>query len=196
MDPSSDIDYLVVFSDSGYQPQTYLDRLKRFAQHYYASSDIKQDSPSLVLELNHIKFDLVPALAGYGSQYRIPSSSTTWQFTDPADFNAILDAKNAAELYKIKPMIRLAKYWNAHNGSVFDAFELEKHAAAQLYWTATNIRDYLFTLFDTLALPYGTAQWRQDALARAKKIVQAVRQYERDEMPYTAESEVKKLIPE
>jgi len=196
MDASSDIDYLLVFSDSGYKPQTYLDRLKRFAQTYYASSDIKQDSPSLVLELNHIKFDLVPALAEYGGQYRIPSSATAWQYTNPTDFNATLNAKNAAELYKIKPMIRLAKYWNAHNGSVFDAFELEKYAVAQSYWGVINLRDYLFTLFDTLGLPYGSPQWRQDRLDRAKKIIESVRKFERDEMPYSAENEVKKLIPE
>ena len=32
MDEDSDIDYMVVFSEAGYTPQTYLDRLKRFAR--------------------------------------------------------------------------------------------------------------------------------------------------------------------
>lgn len=38
MDPKSDIDYMIVFADKNYTPQTYLDRLKRFAEKYYASS--------------------------------------------------------------------------------------------------------------------------------------------------------------
>jgi Second Messenger Oligonucleotide or Dinucleotide Synthetase domain len=33
MDEHSDIDYMVVFSDSGFTPQTYLDRIKRFRRH-------------------------------------------------------------------------------------------------------------------------------------------------------------------
>jgi predicted nucleotidyltransferase len=65
MDGHSDIDYMVEFADSGHTPQTYLDRVKRFAEKYYYSSDIKQSSPTIVLELNHIKFDLVPALKSY-----------------------------------------------------------------------------------------------------------------------------------
>jgi predicted nucleotidyltransferase len=42
MDALSDIDYMVVFADGGYTPQTYLDRLKRFAEAYYSSSEILQ----------------------------------------------------------------------------------------------------------------------------------------------------------
>ena len=62
-----------VFAETGYTPQTYLDRLKRFAEKYYANSDIKQSSPSLVLQLNHIKFDRVPALKqSYGGS-KIPN---------------------------------------------------------------------------------------------------------------------------
>jgi hypothetical protein len=40
MDGNSDIDYMIVFFEGGYTPQTYLDRLKRFAATYYSSSEI------------------------------------------------------------------------------------------------------------------------------------------------------------
>lgn len=195
MDEHSDIDYMVVFSETGYTPQTYLDRLKRFAEKYYASSDIKQSSPSLVLQLNHIKFDLVPALKQSYGGYKIPNRATAWQDTNPNDFNATLTAKNNAELYKIKPTIRLAKYWNAQSGYVYDSYSLEKYIAGLSYPTATNIRDYLFTVFDNLTLSYDQPQWSKDKLARAKEIIAKVRQLERDEMPVSAEAEVKKLIP-
>lgn len=32
MDEQSDVDYMVVFPDTGHQPQTYLDRLRRFVR--------------------------------------------------------------------------------------------------------------------------------------------------------------------
>jgi hypothetical protein len=62
MDEKSDIDYMVVFSDRDYQPQTYLDRLRRFTEYYYQKSEIKQSHPTIQLELNHIRFELVPAV--------------------------------------------------------------------------------------------------------------------------------------
>lgn len=121
MDEGSDIDYMIVFSESGYTPQTYLDRVRRFAETYYSRSEIKQSSPTIILELNHIKFDLVPALKSYYA-YKIVGSSGEWLDTNPNDFNETLTAKNNQELSKIKPTIRLVKYWNAKNGYVFDSY--------------------------------------------------------------------------
>ena len=196
MDEHSDIDYMIVFAEEGFAPQTYLDRMKRFAETYYASSDIKQSSPSVVLQLNHIKFDLVPALKqAYGAGYRIPNGPSALQDTKPNDFNATLTAKNNAELYKIKPTIRLAKYWNACAGYVYDSYSLEKYVVGLSYYTASNIRDYLFTVFDNLSLTYDQPQWGKDRLSRAKEIIAKIRQLERDEMLISAEAEVKKLIP-
>ncbi|MFV8635809.1 hypothetical protein [Ralstonia pseudosolanacearum] len=42
---------MVVFSDSGATPQTYLNRLKIFVEKRYGSSEIYQSSPTIVLEL-------------------------------------------------------------------------------------------------------------------------------------------------
>lgn len=197
MDEHSDIDYMAVFAERGYSPQTYLDRLKRFAENHYSSSDIKQSSPTIVLVLNHIRFDLVPALnEQYLPGYQIPNGSTAWQSTNPNDFNASLVAKNNAELSKIKPAIRLLKYWNAQNGYIYDSYGLEKWVITLSFYTSINLRDYLFTIFDNLTLSYDQAQWRKDKLARAKAIIAEVRRLESEDMPYSAEAEIKKLIPE
>ena len=195
MDEKSDIDYMIVLKDDGKVPQTYLDRMKKFAEKYYSTSEIKQSSPSIVLELNHIKFDLVPALGSWGGSYKIPNGSGGWQDTNPNDFNSTLTQKNKDNQFLIKPTIRLAKYWNAQNGYVFDSFSLEKWIIGLSYWSCTNQKDYLFTVFDNLSVAYDWAQWRKDRVTRAKQIVQNVRDYEQKGMPVTAESEVKKLIP-
>jgi len=65
MDSHSDIDYMIVFDDESSKPQTYIDRLKRFAEAYYSTSEIHQSHPTVVLKLNHIHFDLVPAIDSY-----------------------------------------------------------------------------------------------------------------------------------
>jgi predicted nucleotidyltransferase len=195
MDQHSDIDYMVVFAEGGAVPQTYLDRLRRFAEQHYATSDIKQSSPSLVLQLNHIKFDLVPAIKAWGTTYQIPDGPSAWQNTNPNDFNGQLETINQKEMYKIKPMIRLLKYWNAEAEYVFDAYSLEKFVVSLSYYGVSNIRDYLFTAFDNINLGSDQAQWRMDKLKRAKEIISEVRSLESNGYPGLAEKEVKKLIP-
>ena len=98
-------------------------------------------------------------------------------------------------MYKIKPMIRLLKYWNAEAGYIFDAYSLEKFVVSLSYYGVINIRDYLFTAFDNLYLGSDQAQWRKDKVKRAKDIIAEVRSLERDGYPNLAEAEVKKLIP-
>jgi len=195
MDSQSDIDYMIVFAEGGYTPQTYLDRLRRFVDTYYSSSDIKQSSPTIVLELNHIKFDLVPALSNYFGGYQIPDGKGGWQTTDPNDFNKKLTDKNTQNHSLIKPTIRLIKFWNAQNGYVYDSYSLEKWIVDQFYFLISTQKDYLLESFEKLGVPTDT-QWRKDKVERAKKIVAEVRRLERENMPYTAETEVKKLIPE
>ena len=82
------------------KPQTYLDRLRRFAEKYYSSSEIHQSNPTVMLELDHIKFDLVPAISQY-SQYQIPSPASSWSdwlLTDPNGFNQQLTDANSSEM--------------------------------------------------------------------------------------------------
>ena len=194
MDQHSDIDYMVVFEKSGFTPQTYLNRLKAFVEKRYSSSEIYQSSPTVVLDLSHIKFELVPALHYYGTTYRIPNAASDWQETNPNDFNLTLETSNKNYSYLIKPTVRLAKLWNAADKYVFDSYSFEKWIAARTHFLCFNQKDYLFSVFDGLSANQNTS-WRNEKINRAKQLVQNVRDYEKSEMPYTAEDEIKKLIP-
>jgi len=195
MDEHSDIDYMVVFAEGGYKPQTYLDRLRKFVEAKYSTSEIKQSSPTIVLELNHIKFELVPALSTGWGGYNIPNGPDNWQSTNPNDVNSKLTTKNQECGYHLKPVIRLAKFWNAKNSYVFDSYSFEKWIVEQSYWYCNNQRDYLFAVFEKLTVPTST-QWSKERVERAKKIVADTRKLEADGYPALAEAEVKKLIPE
>ena len=194
MDANSDIDYMVVFREAGHTPQTYLNRLRKFVDAYYSYSEVKQSSPSITLELNHIKFDLVPALSSVWGGYQIPNGPNAWQATNPNDFNASLTAKNTGNHSLIKPTIRLMKYWNAVNRYVYDSFLLEKWIVDQSYWLISTQRDYLFVTFDKLSVHTAT-QWRLEKIERAKKTVADTRAWEAAGYPALAEVEIKKLIP-
>lgn len=198
MDSRSDIDYMIVFRDEESKPQTYIDRLKRFANAYSSSSEINQSHPTVVLKLNHIYFDLVPAIKSYLEEYRIPAPSSSyqdWMATSPNGFNSTLTAANIRCNSKLKPTIRLLKYWNALSGYVYESYFLEQWAANQYFFLCSTVRDYFFSCVENLGLDWNSAQWRKDKLNRAKKIVAEAKQYEADGMPASAEQEVKKLIP-
>lgn len=199
-DERSDIDYMIVFdNENDYKPQTFIDRLKTFASIKYSTSEIHQSHPTVVLELNHIKFDLVPAYKSgwiFETTY-IPapnSDFTDWISTDPNGFNQKLTNMNNSHSYLIKPMIRLVKYWNAYNSYVFYSYELEQKLLEPSYWLCSNLKDYVFAAIKSLST-WGLPQYKADKVQRAKDIVEKTIEYENDDMPISAESEIKKLIP-
>lgn len=198
-DSRSDIDYMVVFdtSDGKKKPQTYLDRLRKFAEHKYAKSEIKQSSPTLVLSLNHISFELVPAIVEYSS-FQIPSPASSyadWITTDPNGTNQALQDKNKANHYLIKPLVRLAKYWNAKNGYPYTSFSLEQYIVSKFFYPATPLKELFYQFWSGFNYSYDTAQWVKAKVDLAKTRAANAKSYEAQDMPATAEKEIKKVIP-
>lgn len=203
MDAQSDVDYMVVFADSDFQPQTYLDRLRRFAERHYGRSEIAQSHPTVVLELNHIRFDLVPAIQGWLGGLQIPARTSgyqTWQDTDPSGFNNQLTAANQANGNLIKPTCRLIKYWNATARYPFESYGLEQHVAGQIYGflgllTSGKLQDYFFQAVQSLEAGRNAPQWKQDALSRLKELASLAQSQERSGDIVRAEATVRRLLP-
>ena len=195
-DSKSDIDYMIIFDNSGnFKPQTFITRLKKFAEAKYSTSEIHQSYPTVVLEFNHIMFDLVPAYKSFWGTLHIPSPSSSflnWTSTDPNGFNDKLSQKNQNNNYQIKPMIRLLKYWNALNGYVYDSYLLEQHLVGTSYY-CSNLKEYFYSAVNSLP-KWDLPQYKKDKVDRANKIVKDTKKYESDNMPNTAETEIKKLI--
>lgn len=204
MDRNSDIDYMIVFDDAIYKPQTYLNKLRQFVETYYSRSEITQSNPTIVLTLQHIKFELVPAINNFWYGLQIPAKkadSNDWIDTAPNDINQTLSSTNQSNNNLIKPMIRLVKYWNACNNYPFASFELEKELAERSYlWvgltSSGQLKDYFFDAIESLTLSWNASQQKQNALERAKRIVREVKSNLEYGLEYSAESEIKKLLPE
>ncbi|OJW34618.1 MAG: hypothetical protein BGO54_07765 [Sphingobacteriales bacterium 46-32] len=143
-DPNSDIDILIQFNTEDYdklKPESYRSQLKRFAEENYPYSIVVKDHPSIVLELNHIKFDLVPAIFDKGIFYdsiEIPNKNGGWMETEPDKFNDDLKKVNTRYNSIVKPIIRLIKYWNASHGYPYFSFELET-AIADMDFSNDNL---------------------------------------------------------
>jgi len=185
---------MIVFGEGDATPQTYLNRLKTFVEKRYGTSEIYQSSPTIVLELNHIKFDLVPATLGWFGDLRIPDGAGGWMATDPNDFNATLESKNKEHGSLIKPTIRLFKYWNAASAFPFNSFEMEKWVCGLNFWGLTNLRDYFCSVIGNLGTSYSYSNWVNNEITRAKSIVEAVKKHERNNEPAAAEREMRRLF--
>jgi predicted nucleotidyltransferase len=135
-DPKSDIDLLITFNTQSYpeySTSTYRNNLMNFAKYRYSRSQYYKDFPTVVLELNKIKFDLVPCVARtnfWGTEkLHIPDSYNNWQETEPFTFAGELSAANTRYNSIVKPVIRLLKLWNAGSGYPLASFSLEQEIA-------------------------------------------------------------------
>lgn len=192
LDEYSDVDYMVVFRDTDKVPQTYLDRLRVFVESNFQRSEIRQSHPTIVLEFQHIKFDLVPAVKTFWSGLQIPDKNRSWQTTDPSGFNTELSQRNGQCGDCLKPAIRLIKRWDAANGYPFDSYLLEKSIVSSSYWTCNNLRDYVFAIFDKMSLD-GKSQNDLDGIQRAQQRVKAIKDLEY-RGGVGAKTEVRRLI--
>jgi predicted nucleotidyltransferase len=159
-DEHSDVDLMIVFNHSNlrYTPGTYRNHLIDFADKRYSRSDVKKSSPTVVLELDHIKYDLIPAyeetsILSTNKTIYIPQNDTYWMITDPHGFNAELTRVNTANNSNIKKVIRLLKAWNAKTGYPVASFQLEQEIARIVYWMwgDTTLENYFFKAIDGMS---------------------------------------------
>lgn len=159
IDENSDVDLMVVFNHSslGVSPGTYRNYLINFADNKYSRSNVKKSSPTVVLELDHIKYDLVPSYEqkiawSLNSNIYIPQNDTSWMITDPNGFNAELTRINTMNGYNIKRVIRLLKAWNAKVGYPVKSFMLEQEIArGSFFQMDKSLEGYFFSAINNLS---------------------------------------------
>jgi len=166
-DENSDIDILVIFKDDRHKPQTYLNYLKGLIGQKYTRSEIHQDNPTIVLELNHIRFELVPALDYFFNiRYKIPAKQSDyadWLVTDPDELNGKLTNNQ-----NLRRLLRVAKIWNIKQGGLFNSYKLEKFIVNRNYICNWNLADYFYTFCDALITNYNYPQYTNDKIKKLK----------------------------
>ncbi len=203
MDSNSDIDYMFVFRDDNSTPQTYLNRIRRFVNQYYTTSEIAQSNPTIVLKLNHIRFELVPAIQGWLGGLSIPAKASDyndWIGTDPKGFNEKLVEANREHGSKIKPLVRVMKYWNVRAGYPFEPFMLEQEIVANGFFllsfsNSRQLCDYFYSFVGNISAGFFAPQWKKDAVIRLRDIVAKAKSEEQQGLHYEAESTIKALLP-
>lgn len=199
-DLHSDIDLLIHFNTKDYDkilPDSYRNSLRKFAIKHYPNSLITKDNPSVVLELNHIKFDLVPAILSesfwFGDTYRIPKRNGGWQDSDPTGFNEKLTRVNKCNNFVVKPVIRLIKYWNATQGYPYFSYELETAISKLDWWSGYLLDDFFYAVKN---LPYcGLPGWAATKVDRLKDHARSARRYMEDDDARRCRVLLDKILP-
>ncbi len=192
-DENSDIDIIVIFGKKfeGFlsfeprnnypkKPRDYLDYLKEFAESKYPNSICKQSFPAVVLELNHIKFDLVPAIIDDFGDYKIPNKQNwyqtkvlDWITTNPNDLDDALVNNQT-----LRRLVRVAKIWNAKQGYIYESYELEKWIVGQYFYG--DLENHFYRFCELLPINYNLSQEKKNQIQRLKDLVRKV-QYSSDD---------------
>lgn len=194
-----DVDVMILFKRNEWKPETYLSQIKALCEKYYSNSFVYRDHPTITIELNHIKIELVPAYLN-GSKLMIPgrrTDETPWIPTSPASFKAELLEKNKNNHELITPLIRLYKYWNFHQGNPFSSFNLEQFIIDKTY--------YFFLSTPTLSRYYYEVAIGLESIAKTEKQKNAIKllieqntkikKIEKNELNGDLETELISLIP-
>lgn len=176
-DQDSDVDFMIVFKNpNNYQPQTFLNWLNDFAESKYPRSYNKQSFPTIALELQHIRFELVPAVKPWG--YMIPAKGfyyNNWQSTDPLTLKNRVATANSFNSC-VRPLIRIMKYWNALNGKPYASYELETKIVNHLFWGCVNLEDCLYSFAESLAVDFFLPTYKKNIINSFKQKVYLAKQ--------------------
>lgn len=198
-DANSDIDLLIQFNTDDYdklKPESYLNQQKKFAEDNYPYSIVAKDHPSIVLELNHIKFDLVPSIFDKGLIYdsiEIPRKNGGWMETEPDAYNKKLTEANTNYNSIVKPIIRLLKYWNASHGYPYFSFELETEIAEMDFSNDNYESGFLYAIKEFFG--FNLPDWASNKLDVLKTNGKRVREYIEREEIQKAKKSLDKILP-
>lgn len=194
-DPDSDVDFMIVFKNPyNYQPQTFLNWLRSFAESKYPLSYNRQSFPTVALELQHIRFELVPAVKPWG--YMIPTKDSyysSWQNTDPLTLKSRVTTANTFNGY-VRPLIRIMKYWNAINGKPFASYELELKIANHMFFGCSNLEECFYSFVESLFVPFNMPLYKKNIINGLRAKVYLAKQQKMNGLPIIAEQTIKSLF--
>jgi len=196
-DDGSDVDYMIVFKNPNQlQPETFRGWLKKFAEDKYTRSEIYLDYPTTVLELSHIKFELVPAIKPMWGTYMIPDNTTIfskWQSTNPFTLKNTITEANKIN-HNIRPLIRVMKYWNVLNGKPYASYELEQKIANMPFWYSKNLEECFYFFVEALIPEYSMSQSKKNAVNKLKNAARQAQYYKHMGWDGLAENEIQTLF--
>lgn len=118
----------------------------------YAKSTVTASGAAVFMEMSVFNVDVVPVFPRDGGGYLVADGSNRWKATNPTIHIKILKDHNAQDEL-LKPLIKLAKFWNFRNGETLESFHLEM--MVERMWQGVSIGSYPHGLKETLRVLAG-----------------------------------------
>lgn len=157
VDPSSDVDYLIVFNKKKDEdPEELVLRLKEFVEGQFQPSAIHRLSPTCIVEIDTINIELIPAYkeGDLLINYKIPSTESDeieWIPSVPNEYNNYLKQYNSEHNFYLVPLIRVLKYWNIINDNVFSSYDLEHELMFKDFPKFDSFTEYFFYAVENIS---------------------------------------------
>lgn len=200
-DDRSDIDLLIVFDHENINvnPSTYRKHLHEFAERFYSNSISYKSKPSVVIELNHINYDLVPAYkedTGFFStniETFIPKNDTEWRSTNIKGFSEKLEVVNKKYDFNVKRVIRLLKAWNAKVSHPLESYFFEQEIA-DMNFSGDNLEAGFFYAIDHLSGRRNTSN-AENKISTLKENATNLKEALKKEEKYDVSKYLGKILP-
>lgn len=133
-DRERDIDLMAVLSPYG--PSRYWDKYQydsraflywvrgRLNDRYYVTK-VSSRQVCVKLDFSQIVTDVTPCFPRTGGGYLMPDGSGGWMATNPPYHSRLMSDANRDHNWKLKPLLRLIKWWNIANGHHLRSFHVE-----------------------------------------------------------------------
>lgn len=200
IDKLSDVDVMIIFKKNEFQPQTYLNHLQNFGKRTYPRSEKFPNHPTIMIELFHLKFELVPAYIDEGfwgnGALKIPGKpdkELKWIDTDPDAFKAALFKKNNENKGLTISIIKILKYWNVINNYPFRPYALDEIAVIKNV-TGTNLKEYFYDFVNELSR-YQKSEEEKKAVKTLFETVRRLKILEKENIQEYIEQEMNAFLP-
>lgn len=140
-----DIDVMACFSHEKYweiyrkksSGLVYL--LREALNNEYGSSDVSSSGAAVVMKMSVFDVDVVPVFQRDGGGYLVADGSNGWKSTNPRAHAKLMAERNAQDS-RLKPTVKLMKYWNLCNDELLESFHLEM--MIEQMWRSLTISSY------------------------------------------------------
>lgn len=124
------------------KPQSVLSKIKNKLDSLSDyEGKVSQDRPCVTVSLSDKDFDILPSFEESYGGCLIPNHDLeSWTYSDPERLTKDLNECHRNNDYKIKPTVKVVKYWNRENEKLIPSFHIEETMIS--YFNANEFGNY------------------------------------------------------
>jgi hypothetical protein len=141
--PERDIDLMAVLGYPANKAlweggsRNFLTHIRNKLNNDYSKTVVSAREVAAVLKFTDIEAEVVPAFRREGGGFLIPDGKDGWLATNPPYHTTLIEDSDKAHDGRLKPLIRLIKFWNLVNAGHLRSFHVE--LMVQEMWTGLQI---------------------------------------------------------